>query len=422
MKFSENWLREWVDPDISCVELQHQLTLLGLEVDETEPMPTLVNVVIARIESVEPHPNADKLRVCAVNDGSGEMLLVVCGAPNARPGIVVPLARIGGELPSGIKIKRAKLRGIASQGMLCSARELQLSDDAGGLMELPGDAPIGSTISEYLQLDDTLITIDLTPNRGDCLSICGIARDIAARNRMQAAPPLIEAVVPTIDDTFPVQLQPDSGCWHYTGRVIKNINPNAQTPLWITEKLRRSGLRAISPVVDITNFVMLELGQPMHGFDLDKLNGKISVRNAVPKEPITLLDGRNLQLDDDTLVIADDSGAIGIAGIMGGDTTSVSESTRNVFFEAAMFDPRKIAGKPRRYSAHTDSAHRFERTVDPLLQVTALHRATHLLLDICGGEAGPVVEVADSTQTYTPHYHQSFPVARAAVTRGGIIG
>lgn len=400
MKMSENWLREWVDPAIDSADLQHQLTLLGLEVDDAQRMPTLTNIVVARIESAEQHPNADKLRVCAVDDGSGEALSIVCGAPNARAGLVVPLARIGAELPGGMKIKSAKLRGVASRGMLCSARELALADDASGLMELSADAPVGMPISQYLQLDDTLISIELTPNRGDCLSIRGIARDIAARNRMPVKPPAMEAVAATTEDTFTVELQAGAGCWRYTGRAIKGIDPMAQTPLWMTEKLRRSGLRAISPVVDITNFVMLELGQPMHGFDLDKLSDKITVRNATDKEPIRLLDGRDLQLDEDTLVIADGSGAIGIAGIMGGDTTSVSDNTRNVFFEAAMFDPKKIAGRPRRYNAHTDSAHRFERTVDPLLQVTALHRATRLLIDICGGEAGPVIDITDPANTY----------------------
>ena len=349
MKFSENWLREWVNPDIDSAELQYQLTMLGLEVDHVQPMPRLKNIVVAEIESVEPHPDADagKLRVCSVDDGSGSSLSIVCGAPNASAGLRVPLARIGAELPGGIKIKHAKLRGVASSGMLCSARELQLADDDSGLMELPVDAPIGTSISTYLQLEDTSIEIDLTPNRGDCLSIRGIARDIAARYRLGTTPPKIEAVAATIDDTFPVELQSGAGCVRYTGRVIRGIDPDAVTPLWMVEMLRRCGLRAISPVVDVTNYVMLELGQPMHGFDLDKLGEKIIVRNATPREPIRLLDGRDLELDSDTLVIADASGAIGIAGIMGGECTSVTGSTRNVFFEAAMFHPDKIAGRPR---------------------------------------------------------------------------
>ena len=402
MKFSENWLREWVNPEIDSEELQYQLTMLGLEVDGVEQTPLLENIVVARIAAIEPHPDADKLRVCSVDDGSDEGLSIVCGAPNAREGILVPLARVGAVLPGGMKIKPAKLRGVASHGMLCSARELGLSEDASGLMELAGDAPVGRSISDYLQLDDALIEIDLTPNRGDCLSIRGVARDIAARNRLSAQAPEISSVPSTIDDTFPVELVAGAGCARYCGRVIRNIDPNAETPLWMREKLRRCGLRPISPVVDITNYVMMELGQPMHGFDLDKLSGKIVVRDAKKGEQVKLLDDRDIDLDDDTLVITDDSGVIALAGLMGGDSTSVGDDTRNVFFEAAWFDPLKIAGKPRRYDAHTDSAHRFERTVDPLQQNIAIERATALLLEITGGEAGPLIDVIDESALYVP--------------------
>ena len=402
MKFSENWLREWVNPEIDSAELQEQLTMLGLEVDAVEETHSLEAIVVARIASVEPHPNADKLRVCGVDDGTGETLSVVCGAPNAREGICVPLARVGAVLPGGTKIKSAKLRGVASFGMLCSARELGLSDDASGLMELPVEAPVGENLRDYLALDDTLIEIDLTPNRGDCLSIRGIARDVAARNRQLLSVLEVAPVPPQTDATFPVEIDEGMGCARYAGRVIRNIDPTVTTPLWITEKLRRCGLRGISPVVDITNYVMLELGQPMHGFDLDKLSGQIVVRDARDGESVELLDGREVTLSSDTLAITDDSGVIAIAGIMGGERTAVTAETTNVFFEAAMFMPEKIAGRPRKYNAHTDSAHRFERNVDPQGQVAAVERATQLLIEIAGGEPGPVTEVFDHTLAYAP--------------------
>ena len=371
-------------------------------VDDVEQLPPLENIVIASIESSRVHPNADKLRICDVDDGSGKLLSIVCGAPNIRRGLRVPLARSGVQLPGGYRIKHAELRGVVSQGMLCSARELHLADDTDGLMELPADAPIGTSIEEYLQTDDTLIKIQVTPNRGDCLSICGVARDIAARNRMPMKMPSILPIGASITDTFPVVLTPGVGCMRYAGRVIRDIDPCVLTPLWMTERLHRAGVRAISPVVDVANYVMLELGQPMHGFDLDKLSERIGVRDAKAGEAIRLLDGRNIELDQDTLVIADTSGAIAVAGIMGGEDTAVSRGTRNIFFEAAMFHPKKIAGRPRRYNMNTESAHRFERTVDPLLQLIAIERATHLLIAITGGKAGPVTNKIDNSTAYTP--------------------
>ena len=417
MKFSEKWLREWINPNIDSAELQHQLTMLGLAVDDVEPLPVLKNVVVASIESSRAHPNADELRICDVDDGSGQLLSVVCGAPNAQPGLRAPLARPGVRLPDGSCVKQTELHGVVSQGRLCSARELSLADDTAGLMELPSDAPIGSSIEEYLQTDDTVIEIQVTPNRGDCLSILGVAREVAARNRMPVQMPPISLVEASIADTFPVELTPGMGCTRYVGRVIKDIDPNALTPLWMAERLRRGGVRTISPVVDVTNYVMLELGQPMHGFDLDKLSDRIGVRDAKAGELIGLLDGRDVELDQDTLVIADARGAIAVAGIMGGEDTAVSECTRNIFFEAAVFHPQKIAGRPRRYNAHTESAHRFERAVDPLLQLTAIERATHLLIAIAGGKAGPVIDNIDESAVYAP---VSLKLTRDKV--GGMLG
>lgn len=393
MKFSESWLREWVNPEIDSDELIAQLTLLGLEVDDAEPAGgDFSGVVVAEIQSLEPHPDADKLRVCTVNAGGEDLLQIVCGAPNVYVGMKAPLATIGAVLPGNFKIKKSKLRGVPSFGMLCSASELQVSEDSAGLMDLPADAPVGEDLRTYLQLDDTIIDVDLTPNRGDCFSIRGIARDISARNNIPLHDVDAPAVAPVIDDTFPVTLQEDAGCPRYVGRVIRDIDVTAKTPLWMVEKLRRSGIRALSPVVDVTNYMLLEIGQPMHAFDLEKLSGSINVRNADAGEKVTLLDEREIALDDDTIVISDDSGAIAVAGVMGGATTGVGDTTHHIFLESAVFQPERIAGKPRKYSAHTDSAHRYERGVDPELQAFAMERATQLLLDIVGGKPGPLVE------------------------------
>ncbi len=394
MKFSEAWVREWVNPPVSSDELAEQLTLLGLEVDDIAAAGgEFEGVVVGRIASAEQHPDADRLRVCQVDDGSGEIHNVVCGAPNAREGICVPFARIGARLPGNFKIKKTKLRGVESNGMLCSAAELQLSEESDGLHELPVDAPLGTVLQEYLGLDDRVIEIDLTPNRGDCLSIRGVARELSARNNIAMQPPEFTPVAISHEETFPLEIAADSCCANYVGRVIKGINPNVATPLWLVEKLRRCGIRSISPAVDVTNYVMMEFGQPMHAFDLDKLNSGIRVRLAEQGEKITLLDGRELEMDNDTTMITDHAGPVAIAGIMGGDATGVTSETNNVLLEAALFTPLGIAGKPRRYNAYTDSAQRFERGVDSGLQQQAIERASQILMDMVGGQAGPVFEV-----------------------------
>ncbi len=391
MKISEQWLREWANPPIDSDALVHQLTMAGLEVDSVESArPAFDGVVVAEVLSCEKHPDADKLNLCRVDDGSGEPVQVICGAANVRAGLKVAFARVGATLP-GIKIKKAKLRGVESFGMICSESELQLSDDSSGIMELPADAPVGVDLADYLELDDTLIEIDLTPNRGDCLSIQGVAREVVANNDIPLHAVEIQPRAVTIEDRFELELLDPEACPHYAGRIIRGIDASATTPLWMKEKLRRSGLRPISPVVDVTNFVMMELGQPMHGFDYDRISGGIRVRLAEAGEQLDLLDGSRVECRDDTLVIADHEKALAVAGIMGGQDSSVQDDTRNILLESAFFTPSRIAGKARSYGLHTDSSHRFERGVDPELQITALERATQLLLDIVGGEAGPVV-------------------------------
>ena len=392
MKISENWLREWANPALDTEQLVSQLTMAGLEVDSVEPAaPGLNNVVVAEVLSCVQHPDAERLKICQVNDGGDQPVQVVCGASNVAQGQKVVFARVGAELP-GFKIKKAKLRGVESFGMICSEKELQIAEAADGIMVLPADATPGLAIADYLQLNDTLIEIDLTPNRGDCLSIAGVAREIVANNDLELSSPDINDVNAQIDDVFAVELINQEACPHYVGRVIKGIKADAATPLWMREKLRRCGLRSISPVVDVTNFVMMELGQPMHGFDLNKLSGGIRVRNAQPGEKITLLDGTELECRDDTLVIADHKSALALAGIMGGLDSSVQGDTQNVLLEAAFFSPSLIAGKARSYGLHTDSSHRFERGVDSGLQLKAMQRATALLIDIVGGQAGPIIE------------------------------
>jgi phenylalanyl-tRNA synthetase beta chain len=392
MRFSEQWLRTWVNPGISTQEMCDQLTMAGLEVDGVEPAAgSFTDVVVARVESVEKHPDADKLNVCQVTDGS-KTQQIVCGAANVRAGLVIPLARIGAVLPGDFKIKPAKLRGVESFGMLCSEKELGLADSADGLMELPADAPLGLNLREYLQLDDSIIELDLTPNRGDCLSIAGIARELGVLNKCEVTEQQWEPYKQTISDVFPVEIQAAEVCTHYTGRVIQGVNVKAQTPLWMLERLRRGGIRGLSAVVDVTNYVMLELGQPMHAFDMQKLQGKIVVRYAKCAEKITLLDGKSIELQDDVLVIADDSRALAFAGVMGGEDSAVDDTTTDIFLECAFFKPEVIAGKARSYGLHTDSSHRFERGVDTHMQVYALERATQLIREICGGDVGPVVE------------------------------
>lgn len=393
MKLSERWLRQWVNPSIDSAALMHQITMAGLEVDGAEPVAgEFSGVVVAEVVSAVQHPNADKLRVCTVNDGT-ETWQVVCGAPNARAGIKVAFARVGAVLPGNFKIKKAKLRDVESFGMLCSGKELELSDDHDGIIELANDAPIGTDLRTYLELDDVCIEVDLTPNRADCLSISGLAREVGVLNQLPVCEVVVEPVAPVIDDTFPIRVTASEGCPRYLGRVIRGIDPGATTPTWMVERLRRGGVRSIDPVVDVTNYVMLELGQPMHGFDLATLQDEIHVRWAAEGEQLTLLDGQTVSLRSDTLVIADAAQPLAMAGIMGGENTGISTETRDIFLECAFFAPLQVAGRARSYGLHTDSSHRYERGVDYTLQGKAMERATALLLEIVGGKPGPVTAV-----------------------------
>ena len=397
MKFSENWLREWVNPPISTQQLVQQLTMAGLEVDSVEPVATSFNkVVVGEVLSVEPHPDAKKLSICKVNVGEEEPLNIVCGAPNVHAGMIAPTALIGARL-GDMKIKKAKLRGVQSQGMLCSAQEIGLSYNSEGLMPLPDNAPIGQDVRQYLQLEDISIELELTPNRGDCLSIEGMAREVGVLTRSPITVPDESTIAATIADTFPVEIIAQEACPRYVGRIIKNINAKAPTPLWMQERLRRSGLRSISAIVDVTNYVLLELGQPMHAFDFAALSGGIQVRMAHAGESITLLDEQTVQLDEQTLIIADHQQAIAMAGVMGGLASAVTTATGDIFLESAFFAPKLAIGTARRYGLHTDSSHRFERGVDPQRQRRAMERATTLLLDIVGGQPGPIIEVANET-------------------------
>jgi len=396
MKFSERWLREWVDPALDTQALAALLTMAGLEVDAVEPAaPAFSGVVVAEILSVDAHPDAEKLRVCQVDIGERQPLQIVCGAPNARPGMLAPLARVGAVLPNDLTIKPARLRGVESSGMLCSARELGLSEESAGLMELPDDAPVGEDIREYLALDDHIIEVDFTPNRGDCLGVEGLAREIGALSGAEVGWMETDVVEPAIDDEFALGVTAPQACPRYLGRVLRNVNPGAATPVWMRERLRRGGIRSISPLVDVTNYVMLELGQPMHAFDLARLKQRIEVRFARAGEKLILLDGGELTLDDSTLVIADAEKPVALAGVMGGIDSGIGPDTRDLFLEVAYFAPEAIAGRARRYGLNTDSAYRFERGVSPALQLRAMERATALLLDIVGGKPGPVTEFAD---------------------------
>lgn len=395
MKFSENWLRDWVNPLIATPELVQQLTMAGLEVDSVEPVAAQFNkVVVGEVLSVEPHPDAKKLSVCQVNVGEEEPLGIVCGASNVHSGMRVPTALIGARI-GALKIKKAKLRKVPSYGMLCSAQELGLAESSEGLMPLADDAPIGADIRSYLQLDDQSIEIDLTPNRSDCLGIEGIAREVGVLTRCEVSSLDCSPIAATISDTFPVEIDSPQACPRYVGRVIKNINAKAQAPLWMQERLRRSGIRSINAVVDVTNYVLLELGQPMHAFDFASLSGGIQVRMAQAGESVTLLDEQTVQLDDQTLVIADHKQSLAMAGVMGGLSSAVTTATVDIFLESAFFAPQHASGCARRYKLHTDSSHRFERGVDPQLQGRAMERATALLLDIVGGQPGPIIERAD---------------------------
>ncbi|WP_016587137.1 phenylalanine--tRNA ligase subunit beta, partial [Yersinia pestis] len=395
MKFSELWLREWVNPAISSDDLAHQITMAGLEVDGVDAVAGEFNgVVVGHVVECGQHPNADKLRVTKIDVGGDRLLDIVCGAPNCRQGLKVAVATVGAVLPGDFKIKAAKLRGESSEGMLCSFSELAISDDHDGIIELPADAPIGVDVREYLHLDDKTIEISVTPNRADCLGIIGVARDVAVVNQLPLTEPDMAEVVASINDTLPIRVDAPQACPRYLGRVVKGINVKAATPLWMREKLRRCGIRSIDPVVDVTNFVLLELGQPMHAFDLDRISGGVIVRLATDGEELTLLDGTKAKLNADTLVIADHQKPLAMAGIFGGEHSGVNEETRNVLLESAFFNPLSITGRARRHGLHTDASHRYERGVDPALQHKAIERATRLLIDICGGEAGPVVDGA----------------------------
>ena len=392
MKFSRSWLEEWVNPIPEDEEFFHQLTMAGLEVDGYEKLGKgLSGVVVAEIEQITPVADSDHLNCCKVRLGA-EVVQVVCGAPNARVGLKTALATVGTNLKGELKIKKAKLRGVESEGMLCSASELGIGDDDAGIMELPASCILGEEVSKALSLDDTLIDLDLTPNRGDCLSIRGIAREVGVLNELEVKEAEVNEVESTINDMFSVSLESPEDCPIYIGRVIKGIDTNLQVPLWMQEKLRRCGLRSIDPVVDVTNFVMLELGQPMHAFDLGKLAEEIIVRKADENEVILLLDDSEIQLDSNALVIADSNKPVALAGVMGGLESGVSDTTVDLFLEAAFFAPLSVAGTARRFGLQTDASHRFERGVDLELQVVAMQRATELLLEIVGGKAGPIIE------------------------------
>ncbi|MGH8643527.1 MAG: phenylalanine--tRNA ligase subunit beta [Gammaproteobacteria bacterium] len=393
MKVCESWLREFVNPAISTETLVEQLTMHGLEVAAvTDMAANFQGVVVAQVKEVQAHPNAERLKLCRVHLGGGELVSVVCGADNVGIGKRVAMARVGAVLPGNQQIEATSVRGITSQGMLCSAVELGLAEDAFGLLLLPDDAPLGAELGDYLKLDDRCIELELTPNRGDCLSVRGLAREVGAYNRCEVVFPLIQSVESVTDERAKVNVLAPDGCPRYVGCVIRNIDPKVSTPLWIRERLRRCGLRAINPIVDVTNYVMLELGQPLHAFDLCKLRGgRVVVRYAHLGEFIALLDGQTLELGPNTLVIADGDGAIALAGIMGGLDTAVDDGTRSVFLESAFFTPTVMAGKARRYRLQTDSSQRFERGVDYELPRLAAERATGLLIELCGGQAGELV-------------------------------
>jgi phenylalanyl-tRNA synthetase beta chain len=402
MQFSENWLRSLVNTDLDSQALSHALTMAGLEVEEMQPVAAVFSkVVVAKILSVEKHPDADRLQVCKVDVGLAEPLQIVCGASNARAGLIAPCAMVGAELP-GISIKQAKVRGVESFGMMCSSKELGISVEATGLLELDNSAVIGQSIREHLDLDDNLLTLKLTPNRSDCLSITGIARDVAAITGADTHFEAIVAVPATFKTTKNVNVSEQAACPRYCGRLISGVNAKASTPDWMVKRIERSGLRSISALVDVTNYVLLELGQPMHAFDAAKLNGDITVRFASANESLSLLNDQTVELKTDDLVIADANGAAALAGIMGGKPTSVDDATTEIFLESAFFTPSVIAGKARRLGLSTDSSYRFERGVDFGNTKNALEYATQLILQICGGQAGEVTEVVGSLPVRQP--------------------
>jgi len=407
MQISEAWLRSYVNPAISTEELVEQLTMAGLEVDSVEPAAAKFSgVVVGEVLSMQQHPDADRLRICQVAVGEAEPLQIVCGASNVRVGLKIPAALIGAILPGDFKIKKSKLRGEESFGMLCSEKELGLAADANGLMELATDAPVGVDIREYLSLDDSIIEVDLTPNRADCLCVEGLARELAVLNKMDWLTTQVDKVPISHQDALTVSVEAIEACPRYLGRLIKGVNAKAVTPLWMQERLRRSGLRSLGPLVDVTNYVLIELGQPLHVFDAEKLSGGITVRWAKTDECVTLLNSQVIKLDNEALVIADDKQALALAGIMGGNDSAVNDETQSVFLECAFFAPQNIAGKARQFGLHTDSSHRFERGVDPTLQARAIERATQLIIGIAGGSAGPITEV--TTESTLPQRQAVF--------------
>ncbi|CAB3759142.1 phenylalanine--tRNA ligase subunit beta [Burkholderia puraquae] len=397
MQFPESWLRTFVDPQLTTDELSHALTMAGLEVESlSKAAPPTSKIVVGRVLEVVKHPDADKLNVCQVDAGTGATLNIVCGAPNVAPGIKVPVALVGAELPPAeeggkpFAIKLSKLRGVESQGMLCSARELKLSEDHSGLLVLPEDTPVGQDIRETLNLDDTIFEIKLTPNKADCLSVFGIARETAAITGAPLTPADIRPVRVELDETLPVRIAAPDLCGRFSGRVIRGVNAHAKTPQWMVERLERSGQRSVSALVDISNYVMFELGRPSHVFDLDKIHGGIEVRWGKRGESLKLLNGNTVELDETVGVISDDRQVESLAGIMGGDSTAVTLDTTNIYLEAAFWWPDSIRGRARKYNFSTDAAHRFERGVDYATTVEHVERITQLILEICGGKAGPV--------------------------------
>ena len=394
MQISEAWLRSYVNPPISTETLVEQLTMAGLEVGSVEPAAAIFSgVVVGEVISLQQHPDADRLRICQVAVGQEELLQIVCGASNVRVGLKIPAALCGAVLPGDFKIKKSKLRGEDSFGMLCSEKELGLAAEANGLMELSIEAPVGVDIRDYLSLNDSIIEVDLTPNRADCLCVEGLAREVALLNKMDWSITEVNKAVVSHPETVKVSIEVPNACPRYLGRLINGVNAKAITPLWMQERLRRSGLRSLGPLVDVTNYVLLELGQPLHVFDAEKLSGGITVRWAKADESVTLLNNEVVKLDNEALVIADDEKVLALAGIMGGNDSAVSEKTHSLFLECAFFTPLTIAGKARRFGLHTDSSHRFERGVDATLQARAIERATQLIIDIAGGNAGPIAEV-----------------------------
>ena len=419
MQFPESWLREFCNPPLNTEQLAEILTMAGLEVEELQPVaPPFSSVVIGEIKSAEQHPNADRLRVCQVDVGQPTLLNIVCGAPNARAGIRIPCAMVGAELPPGedgkpFQIKVGKLRGVESQGMLCSAKELNIADDHEGLLELPSDAPLGENIRTYLKLDDTLFTLKLTPNLAHCLSVYGIAREVSALTGATLKVPEFKTLAAQVQDKLPVAVQAPDLCGRFSGRVVKGVNPKAQTPDWMVERLARCGQRSVSPLVDISNYVMFELGRPSHIFDLSKIQGGLQVRWGRANESLKLLNGNTVTVDDKVGVIADDSQVESLAGIMGGDATAVSDVTQNIYIEAAYWWPKAIAGRSRRYNFSTDAGHRFERGVDPESTVEHIERITQLVIDICGTPATQIGPVDDQKLSMPVRKPVTLRVARA---------